>query len=284
MKHKNPNAVIYIPDNKPVEEALERTTHLGIAAHPGDLEIMAYHGILNCFQQPEAWFGGVICANGSGCPRSGPYTQYSDNIMRITRQQEQRAAAVIGQYGFIAQLGYKSDDIKDSDKHMLTAELKALLQATHPSMLYTHSPSDKHETHIATLAAVIDAIRELPHQERPQAVYGCEQWRDLDWLLEDDKIAMDVSGHENLAAALLGVFDSQIAGGKSYDVATLGRRRANATYYESHTVDETDELCFGVDLTPLVHNDNLDIVEYVEALMEHFRKDVTTRLERHFNI
>ena len=35
-------------------------------------------------------------------------------------------------------------------------------------------------------------------------------------------------------AALIGVFDSQIAGGKRHDLAVLGRRRANATYNASH--------------------------------------------------
>ena len=62
-------------------------------------------------------------------------------------------------------------------------------------------------------------------------------WRDLDWLMDADKVVFDVSAHENLQAALLGVFDSQICGGKRYDLATMGRRRANATYFASHGVD-----------------------------------------------
>ena len=46
---------------------------------------------------------------------------------------------------------------------------------------------------------------------------------------------MPVDRHENLHAALMGVFDSQIAGGKRYDLATAGRRRAHATYFEDRT-------------------------------------------------
>ena len=49
---------------------------------------------------------------------------------------------------------------------------------------------------------------------------------------------MDVSGRDNLAAAMNGVFDSQIAGGKRYDLATIGRRAANATFFESHATDQ----------------------------------------------
>jgi hypothetical protein len=57
-------------------------------------------------------------------------------------------------------------------------------------------------------------------------VLGCEVWRDLDWLLDSDKVALDSSAKPELAAALLKVFDSQISGGKRYDLATLGRRAA----------------------------------------------------------
>jgi len=281
MKLQNADAEIYIPDGKPLDEALDRITHLGIGAYPGDLEIMAYHGILTSFQVPGKWFGGITCVDGRGCSRSGNYEQYTDEMMRITRQQEQRAAAVIGQYGYMAQLGYGTDALEESLHTALCEDLKQLLRGTHPSVVYTHSPADKDETHIATLVAVIQAVRDLPKGERPQAIYGCELLRDLDWMLDTDKISLDVSGHENLAAALLGVFDSQIAGGKSYDVATLGRRRAHAAYFDSGVADKADELIFAVDLSPFVHNDNLSLTEYMASLMAHFADDVVTRLGRY---
>ena len=41
----------------------------------------------------------------------------------------------------------------------------------------------------------------------------------------------------------------QIAGGKRYDLASMGRRRANATYWGSHGVDETTGLSYGMDMT-----------------------------------
>jgi hypothetical protein len=91
---------------------------------------------------------------------------------------------------------------------------------------------------------------------------------------------MDVSGHENLAAALNGVFDSQIAGGKRYDLATLGRRRANATFLESHATDRSTQLAFGVDLTPLVADESRDIVEYVCGFIDRFRADVKQKLDK----
>ena len=80
--------------------------------------------------------------------------------------------------------------------------------------------------------------------------------------------------------ALLGVFDSQIAGGKRYDLASLGRRRANATYFESHGVDVSTGMSYAMDLTPLIQNDDMEIAGFVENHIRKFSKDVEDRLSR----
>ena len=38
MKLNKADAELFIPDGKPTEEALERTTHMAIAAHHDDIE------------------------------------------------------------------------------------------------------------------------------------------------------------------------------------------------------------------------------------------------------
>jgi hypothetical protein len=126
----------------------------------------------------------------------------------------------------------------------------------------------------------IQALRKLPEGERPTKVYGCEVWRDLDWLADSDKVAFDVSAHENLQAALLGVFDSQIAGGKRYDLATMGRRRANATYFASHGTDTATGMAFAMDLTPLILEPRLGVWEYVKRFLEGFSDETADRLAR----
>jgi len=74
--------------------------------------------------------------------------------------------------------------------------------------------------------------------------------------------------------------DSQISGGKRYDLATLGRWRANATYLQSHEVDQAQHSIFAMDLTPLVQNDKLDPVEYVVGYIDKLRKEVKGRLDK----
>jgi hypothetical protein len=127
---------------------------------------------------------------------------------------------------------------------------------------------------------LITAIRRLPRADRPQRLYGCEVWRDLDWLGDSDKVVFDLTAHESLQASLLGVFDSQIAGGKRYDLASLGRRRAHATYYESHGVDTSTGMSYAMDLTPLIKNDETDPADFVLNHIRNFSKDVKDRLAR----
>ena len=88
-----------------------------------------------------------------------------------------------------------------------------------------------------------------------------------------------MSGHENLQAALLGVFDSQIAGGKRYDLASMGRRKANATYFASHGVDASTGLSWAMDLTPLITQADKDIAAFVAEVIQRFAQDVADRLE-----
>ncbi len=280
MKLHQPSAEIFVPDGKPVAEALARITHLGIGAHQDDLEFMAFHGILNCFASEKNCFGGVICTNGSGSARTGPYADFTDAQMMEVRRREQNAAAMIGRYGVMLQLDHPSSVVKSPTDIGLKEDLKKILTATRPEVVYTHNPADKHDTHIGVVIATLQAMRELPREQRPQRVWGCEVWRALDWLPDADKVMMDVSGRDNLAAALDGVFDSQIAGGKRYDLATAGRRAANATFFESHATDKTTQLIFGMDLTPLVVDENADIVNYVCDFIGKFQADVRQKLTK----
>ena len=280
MKLHLPTADLFIPDGTPEADALARITHLGIGAHQDDLEFMAFHGILQCFHGDTEWFGGVTCTDGSGSARTGHYADYTDAQMIAVRKEEQRQAAIVGRFGAMVQLDYPSGIAKDAADCRLREDLRSLLAATQPRVVYTHNPADKHDTHIAVVVPVIQAIRDLPREQRPQAVHGCEVWRDLDWLGDAEKIVHDVSGNDSLAAALNGIFDSQIAGGKRYDLAVMGRRRANATFFQSHGVDRSDALAFAMDLTPLAHDDSLDIVEYVTGAIDRFRADVTAKLRR----
>jgi len=280
MEFGNTNASVLIPDGTVEEAALARTTHLGVGAHQDDLEIMAFDGILRCFGRSDQWFCGVTVTDGGGSPRDGIYADYTDDDMKRVRAGEQNKAAVVGEYAAQVQLGYASSQVKDSANVNVVADLASILEVTRPDIVYTHNLADKHDTHVAVAGRLVTAIRRLDGDARPKRLLGCEVWRDLDWMVDADKACMNVEGHENLAAALIGVYDSQIAGGKRYDLATMGRRRANATYHASHGLDETTALVFAMDLMPLIEDDGLDIAGYAAAHIDRFRADVIARLSK----
>lgn len=269
------SADLYIPDNVSAAEAQARTSHLGIGAHQDDLEFMAFHGISTCYEQELAWFSGITCTDGGGSARAGTFADKTDDEMKLIRAEEQREAASIGQYSYMAQLGFSSSAIKEvASRTQLVDQLEQYLLMSQPEVVYTHNPADKHATHVAVFNAVIEAILRISPYSRPKKVYGCEVWRDLDWLEPEDKIALDVSGHSELAVKLNDCFQSQIAGGKNYGDAVIGRRRANATFHDSHTVDTVDQLWFAMDLTPLIEEDAPSIDDFVEAKVDRFKKSV----------
>jgi LmbE family N-acetylglucosaminyl deacetylase len=280
MKLSESTAEIWVPDGASETDAFKRVTHMSIAAHQDDVEIMALDGILAGFGSREKWFMAVIVTNGAGSPRDGIYQNYDDRQMQEIRRVEQKKAAFVGEYSAVAFLNHPSSAIKSATAAGPKEDLKALIAATRPEVIYTHNLADKHDTHIGVTLRTIAAIRELPADQRPKKLYGCEVWRGLDWLVDDDKVVFKLDAHENIAASLVGVFDSQIAGGKRYDHATMGRRRANATYFQSHSVDAAQMINFGIDLTPLIQNDKLNPAEFIETFTKRFADDVNARVKK----
>lgn len=279
MQFHNPSADIFVPDNLAPAEALARTTHLCISAHQDDIEIMAYHGVAECFGRSDRWFTGIVVTNGAGSPRSGIYGAYTDAEMQKVRVLEQRKAAFVGEYACQIQLGFTSGEVKDPREPAVVADLSRIVLAAKAEYVYLHNLADKHDTHVSVTLRALAALRALPRELRPRKVYGCEVWRDLDWLVDDDKQLLPASARSNIAAALVGVFDSQVTGGKRYDLATAGRRLAHATYYAAHGTDQESALNFAMDLTPLVADPELDVAAYVLEFVDRFRADVEQRVK-----
>lgn len=281
MQLHRPSSEIFVPSGVEEYDALASTTHLGICAHQDDLEVLAIHGILECFQKPDLAFSGVVVTDGSGSARALQYAGHSDEQMKAVRRQEQKKAAIVGEYAAQVLLDHPSRAAKDPDEVHVVRDLTVVLEACQPEVVYTHNLFDKHDTHVAVALRTIDALRNMDPGRRPRRVIGCEVWRDLDWLPDELKITLDVTAHENLQMALLGVFDSQIAGGKRYDLATMGRRRAHATFSESHCADRALGLVYGMDLTALMEESGPDPLGFAGEVLERFASDVTSRISKH---
>ena len=164
MQFHNSNADLFVPDGTAPGAAIARTTHLCIAAHQDDIEIMAYHGIAECFGRKDKWFTGVVVTNGAGSPRSGIYGSYTDEEMQKVRLIEQRKAAYVGDYACQIQLGYSSAAVKSAAATDAVDDLKKVVIAARPEIVYLHNPADKHDTHIGVL---LRCYRGLARRARP---------------------------------------------------------------------------------------------------------------------
>ena len=275
MEFLNKNAKIY---NISSEEDLSKTTHLCISAHQDDVEIMAYSQIFECYNSKDKFFTAVNTTNGSGSPRTGEFKDYTDEEMVQTRIQEQILAAKIGNYHSLIMMMYPSKDIKDFGNRNPVEDLKKIILETKPDVILTHNLMDKHSTHVATCIKVIEALRELKDVYRPKQVIGLEVWRSLDWLSIKDKLCFDTSFNKQLENDVLAVFKSQIAGGKRYDLATIGRRLANATFFESHNTDQMESMNYGLDLTEFVYSDK-NYKDFVNEKLDNFKNEVVDLLE-----
>ncbi|MES2693381.1 MAG: PIG-L family deacetylase, partial [Verrucomicrobiota bacterium] len=230
----------------------------------------------------DRFFTGVVMTNGAGSARTGRYASTTDAEMQQIRKQEQRTAADIGKYNLQLQLSHPSSDVKRAGHPGVSADLTAIFAGCAQTVqtVYLHQPCDKHDTHVACFLRSLEAIRALPRDQRPKRVIGVEGWRDLDWLADADKIPMDASPNPALADELVKVFESQIAGGKRYDLAALGRRVANATFFASHSTDAATSLSFAMDLTPLVQDEMLSPLDFALKHVDRLRSDVATRLKQ----
>ncbi|HND62435.1 MAG TPA: PIG-L family deacetylase [Opitutaceae bacterium] len=282
MKLSHPDADIYVPGETALDPAaaLARTTHLCVIAHQDDIEINAYPGVTECYGRSDRHFTGVVVTNGAGSPRAGRYANHTDEQMRAVRREEQRAAARLGRYNLQLQLAHPSADVKRPGHPGVMADLAAIFGGCRPEVVYLHQPMDKHDTHVAVLLRCVEAMRALPADRRPRRVLGVEAWRGLDWLGDAEKVPLDCSALPELAVPLIRVFDSQVAGGKSYDIAALGRRQANATFHTSHATDRFTSIAWAIDLTPLVTDDKLGVADFALATVDRLRADVADRLKR----
>lgn len=280
MRLSRAEADIYVPDGSRAEAALARTTHLSVGAHQDDIEIMAQSGIAECYAHSGRFFTGVTATDGAGSPRAGSRAAVTDEQMRIQRRAEQRRAAEIGRYNLQLQLAHPSADWKKPGHAGIMADLSAIFGGCRPEVVYLHNPADKHDTHVAVLLRCLEALRALPAESRPSRVLGCEVWRDLDWLVDADKVPLDAGQRPELAEALLKAFESQIGGGKRYDLAVLGRRAAHATFYAPREADKATAVVWAMDLTPLVANPALSVRDFTLAHLDRLRDDVASRLER----
>ena len=206
---------------------------LCITAHADDVEIMAPFAISECFSDKS--FGAVIITDGRGSLRANEFANTTDEQMVKIRKAEQQKAALLGNYGLLRFGGFLSSEA-DSDEAV--SFIQDILTEYKPQTVYIHNLADKHKTHVSCSLTAIKALRNMKNYYTPEKLYMMEVWRSLDWLPDRKKVVFN-NHNPDLQQKLLSCFNSQLAGGKRYDLGAKGRAIANAIFLESH--ETTDE-------------------------------------------
>ena len=261
---------VWLPPGSDLASAAATITDVVIGAHPDDVEDLGLHVIGAARHQPQRAVAAIVVTDGAGSTRDGG--AIDDDVLVARRRGEQRRAAEVGGYGLALQLGYPSRVAKGEGFASVVADLAALLAALpRPHEVVTHNPVDKHDTHVATVAATVAALRAHP-ASRPDRFVGMEGWRDLDWLSDGAKVRIDVSSLSGLAADLWACFPSQVAD-KHYPLAVAGRRQANATLFAPRDGDAAEAVSVGIDLMPLLDDDRLSLESFVARHIDRFAAD-----------
>ncbi|MDR0751112.1 MAG: PIG-L family deacetylase [Christensenellaceae bacterium] len=262
------------PNLKIIKGVNKICTDMVIAAHQDDVEIMCPQGIIKCRNDKNHGLVAVIVTNGSGSPRSGRFAAFTNEEMMAQRALEQERAAKYGRYTGLVSLNEKSIDVRDFDNPRITECLAEIITEYKPKTVHVHNLADKHSTHVACSLRAIDAIRLLPEELRPTQLFGCEVWRGLDWYSDTEKVVYDLTGHEKFLQSLLNIFESQIAGGKRYDLAAKGRWVANAVYAYPRSVDEYKVASYAMDLSVLIKNSDIKPKEFILSKIEDFKNSI----------
>ncbi len=281
MRFHNPQADLFVPDG--VERKRCAFPH-----HPSvDFRAPGRHrdhGLSRhrqCFGRSDQWFTGVVVTNGAGSPRTGIYGHYTDEEMQRVRLREQRKAAYVGEYACVIQLGYSSSAVKDPNNAGVREDLLAIFRLAKPEVVYLHNPGRqaryaRGQRPCGPSRRCASWARSFVPRRSTAAKCGatwtgcrtrtsrcCRSprrptWRPRWWAL----------------------FDSQVSGGKRYDLATAGRRLANATYYASHATDVETALTYAMDLTPLIEDPGLSVAAYTLGFIDKLKADVEARLKK----
>jgi len=180
---------------------------------------------------------------------------------------------------------------EDPDESAVVEDIERILRAARPEFVYLHNLADKHDTHIAVALRSIAALRAVRPDVKPRRVYGCEVWRDLDWLPDESKQVLPVSARSNIAPPWW-VSSTQ---GERRQALRPGHRRPapGARHVLRLARDRRRERSqLRMDLTPLVEDASLPVTDISPGLhrpVPRGRRDadqdtgqVTAPLGRHF--
>ncbi len=200
MKFTKTDASVFVPDGTAVQDAFCRVTHLGIGAHQDDLEIMAFHGIQKCFTSKDLWFGAVIVDRRRRLAAGR-------RVRRFQRRSHGRAPAHRAEEGGHPRQLRRPRPAQPPEPGGQGRRERAGSGPIWSRSSRRRGPRSSTPTIRPTSTTPTSPSPSRPSppcascapDERPTTVYGCEVWRELDWMDDSDKVPLDVGRRESLS-------------------------------------------------------------------------------------
>ncbi len=253
---------------------LSRAQQISVGAHPDDAEIMA--GPMMLKATPENPWLTLILTNGAASSNTlnGEFASKTPEELTRMRQDEQKTASLEAGVPLIM-CKYPTPAITGDMGDEMLAKVRETMSSLFSCMkglqtVYGHHPFDKHDTHVITFARQLEALRSLSDEQLNKIdVKGMEVWGDLE-VCESRLLKYQIESQEDLIhwRSLIAHYQSQIAGqGRDYSLATIERAQGHAGYQtHPHGANPADGLILAVELTDLVRNKTLSMMEMIRTL------------------
>lgn len=269
------NGSVYLPKTRktgPVK-------YVCICAHPSDCEIMAIDGIQRGYRAKKYTFAAVITTDGSDSERNGKLQKASNRRIASMRMSEQKKAATLGRYNSVYFMNYKPEQARNQEDEDIVNEYVEIIKELKPRIIYTHSILDRDPTHVAVAVKVINALRKLRKTQMPALLYGCEVWRDLDWVDPSKVVSFDVSHNIRLQKQLIMVHKSQNLS-RDYLNAAVGRRYVNATFSKSEKKKEAKLTSRAINMTTLLRRKEFPIKRFAMSFIDDLYSEINDSMDR----
>lgn len=250
-----------------------------ICANPSDCEIMAIDGIQRGYRAKKYTFAAVITTDGADCEGFGKQKKYSPKKIALMRAAEQKKAANIGRYNSVYFMNYKAEDARNQDDEDIVNEYVEIIKELKPRIIYTHSILDRDPTHVAVAVKVINALRQLKKAQMPAQLYGCEEWRDLDWVSPEKVTTFDVSHNIRLQRQLISVHKSQNLN-RDYISAAMGRRYVNATFAKSEKKKDAKLTSRAINMTTLLRRKEYPVKRFAMSFIDDLYTEINDSMDR----
>lgn len=272
--HGLPDVRAWTPAGSNIQSALAKANSIAVVAHADDALIMlpdqatAVGGTSGLIE--------ILVTDGAGSVLP-PGCRTQSELVALREHEEIRVAQRAG-FGGVIFLRASSATVRDTGERRVTQSIAAILACTHPEILVTHNPFDRHPTHLAVLARVLDAICRVPRRAWPLRLLGGEVWGGLDFLPAEIVQAHDISAQIETIGELMRLYETQNIN-QHYDLGAVGRYLSHATFHSSHARNEAVAMALTIDMTALLGRPASSLPDFVVRWFDRARNDQLTRLQ-----